>query len=185
MLDPGFSPTCVLARGPDDDRQGGPITSSQQNQWPGGVPVMPMGGIFDQYLQVAQRSDDETRIGFPCVVQRIIGRIQIENDLLGRALYASRNRSTRRALITTAASEYSNSVNPVMLPPGRARLSTKPAPTGSATSTNIVGVAENICRIAAVAGLPDATTMSGCSLNRLAAAPRLVSGVFAAQCKGF
>src|SRR5258706_2734390 len=35
---------------------------------------------------------------------------------------------------------YSNRVNPVKLPPGRARLSTKPAPTGSATCTNTIGM---------------------------------------------
>src|SRR5262245_47956674 len=31
---------------------------------------------------------------------------------------------------------YSNAMKPVALPPGRARLSTKPAPTGSGTSAN-------------------------------------------------
>ncbi len=34
---------------------------------------------------------------------------------------------------------YSNTEKPVALPPGRARLSTKPAPTGSATCTNTIG----------------------------------------------
>src|SRR5262249_60967191 len=33
----------------------------------------------------------------------------------------------------------SNSVNPVALPPGRARLATKPEPTGSVTCTNTTG----------------------------------------------
>ena len=36
---------------------------------------------------------------------------------------------------------YSNCRNPVALPPGRARLSTKPAPTGSGTATNTIGTA--------------------------------------------
>src|SRR6516162_401043 len=37
-----------------------------------------------------------------------------------------------------ALSPYSNEVNPVALPPGRAKLSTKPAPTGSGTITNTI-----------------------------------------------
>src|SRR5215472_2476331 len=36
---------------------------------------------------------------------------------------------------------YSVKLNPVALPPGRARLSTKPPPTGSATFTNAIGTA--------------------------------------------
>ena len=45
-------------------------------------------------------------------------------------------------------------MNPVALPPGRAKLSTKPAPTGSATSTNTIGtvrVASSNCAILAAA----------------------------------
>ena len=34
---------------------------------------------------------------------------------------------------------YSNMIKPVALPPGRAMLSTKPAPTGSTTTTNTIG----------------------------------------------
>src|SRR5215831_3757369 len=34
---------------------------------------------------------------------------------------------------------YSYSIKPVAMPPGRARVSTKPAPTGSATLTNTIG----------------------------------------------
>jgi hypothetical protein len=34
---------------------------------------------------------------------------------------------------------YSKTVNPVALPPGRGRLSTKPAPTGSMTNANTIG----------------------------------------------
>ena len=33
----------------------------------------------------------------------------------------------------------SNMIKPVALPPGRARLSTKPAPTGSGTIANTIG----------------------------------------------
>ena len=40
---------------------------------------------------------------------------------------------------------YSNDVKPVMLPPGRARLSTKPAPTGSTTPTNTIGTVRVAC----------------------------------------
>src|SRR5262245_53832711 len=49
---------------------------------------------------------------------------------------------------------YSNGVNPVALPPGFAKLSTKPAPTGSATSTNTIGVVRVAFRSATTGGLP-------------------------------
>ena len=40
---------------------------------------------------------------------------------------------------------YSNCMKPVALPPGRARLSTKPAPTGSVTFTNTIGTVRVAC----------------------------------------
>ena len=40
---------------------------------------------------------------------------------------------------------YSNCVKPVTLPPGRARLSTKPAPTGSGTFANTIGTVRVAC----------------------------------------
>ena len=39
----------------------------------------------------------------------------------------------------------SNRVNPVALPPGRAKLATKPAPTGSVTCTNTIGTVRVAC----------------------------------------
>src|SRR5437764_11895526 len=67
---------------------------------------------------------------------------------------------------------YSKLVNPVALPPGRARLSTKPAPTGSDTSTNTIGtVRVDSCR-AATGGLPVASRTSGASATNSAASLR-------------
>src|SRR5262249_46086044 len=40
---------------------------------------------------------------------------------------------------------YSNDVNPVALPPGRARLFTNPAPTGSAATGKTIGTVRVIC----------------------------------------
>ena len=40
---------------------------------------------------------------------------------------------------------YSNCIKPVALPPGRARLSTKPAPTGSGTCANTIGTLRVAC----------------------------------------
>ena len=45
-------------------------------------------------------------------------------------------------------------MKPVTLPPGRARLSTKPAPTGSATTANTIGTVRVACSNAATAALP-------------------------------
>ena len=52
---------------------------------------------------------------------------------------------------------------PVMLPPGRARLSTTPMPTGSATAANTIGMADVPCfaaRIFAVACVTMTSTLS-------------------------
>src|SRR5207247_1011396 len=40
---------------------------------------------------------------------------------------------------------YSNAMKPVVLPPGRAKLFTKPAPTGSATAANTIGTVRFTC----------------------------------------
>ena len=56
---------------------------------------------------------------------------------------------------------YSNEVNPVTLPLGRARLSTIPAPTGSATSTNTIGTLRVACSNGATAAAPLVRMTSG------------------------
>ena len=49
---------------------------------------------------------------------------------------------------------YSNEMKPVALPPGRARLSTKPAPTGSMTRTNTIGTVRVACSNGAAVAVP-------------------------------
>ena len=49
---------------------------------------------------------------------------------------------------------YSNRVKPVALPPGRARLSTKPAPTGSVTCANTIGTVRVACCNGATVEVP-------------------------------
>src|SRR5215831_19309788 len=58
---------------------------------------------------------------------------------------------------------YSNTRKPVALPPGRARLSTKPAPTGSATAVNTIGMVRVDCSNGARVGLLLARITSGAS----------------------
>ena len=45
-------------------------------------------------------------------------------------------------------------MKPVALPPGRARLSTKPAPTGSATFENTIGTVRVACNNGAMVEVP-------------------------------
>ena len=54
-------------------------------------------------------------------------------------------------------------VKPVALPPGRARLFTKPLPTGSATTTKTTGIVRVCCSIDAVGGVFCVTMRSGFS----------------------
>jgi hypothetical protein len=62
-----------------------------------------------------------------------------------------------------AAIAYSKIVNPVALPPGRARLLMKPAPTGSITPANTIGTVRVTCSNAATVALALARITSGAS----------------------
>ena len=53
-------------------------------------------------------------------------------------------------------------VNPVIVPPVRARLATKPLPIGSETLTKIIGMVRLSCEIAATPGVVSTTITSGC-----------------------
>jgi hypothetical protein len=53
-------------------------------------------------------------------------------------------------------------MNPVMLPPGRAKPATKPAPTGSETVENTIGIVRVSRCTAAVTGVVAARITSGC-----------------------
>ncbi len=64
--------------------------------------------------------------------------------------------SSSRRLATNPAASV---VNPVMFPPGRARLATRPAPTGSATNVATMGMVA-VARLAAWAASPDEVTMT-------------------------
>jgi transposase len=64
---------------------------------------------------------------------------------------------------------YSEAVNPVALPPGCAKLTTKPAPTGSVTFANTIGTVRVVCCNAATLWLPEARMMSGTSATNSAA----------------
>ena len=76
---------------------------------------------------------------------------------------------------------YSNSKKPVVLPPGRARLSTKPLPTGSTTFTNTIGAVRVACCNAAKAGLLDVRMASGASAANSAACLRISTALVVAQ----
>src|SRR5262245_46170695 len=70
---------------------------------------------------------------------------------------------------------YSKLINPVALPPGRARLSTKPAPTGSGTCTNTIGTVRVACNNGPVIAPPAARMTSGASAANSAACLRILS----------
>ena len=87
-------------------------------------------------------------------------------------------RVTRGAISLSSSSHfplklYSNCMKPVTLPPGRARLSTKPAPTGSVTFTNTIGTVRVACCNAATIGRAVARMTSGASATSSAAYLRM------------
>jgi hypothetical protein len=57
----------------------------------------------------------------------------------------------------------------VVLPPGRAKLATKPAPTGSTTLANTIGTVVAVCCNAATLWLAEARMTSGASATNSAA----------------
>src|SRR5205823_5630990 len=64
---------------------------------------------------------------------------------------------------------YSDVVNPVALPPGRARLATKPAATGSGVWVNTIGTLRVACSNGPTTVPPDARITSGPSATSSAA----------------
>jgi hypothetical protein len=76
---------------------------------------------------------------------------------------------------------YSNRRKPVALPPGRAKLSTKPPLTGSTRLTNTTGMVWLICCTAANAMVPLVSITSGASAANSAAYLRVLSGLLAPQ----
>ena len=72
--------------------------------------------------------------------------------------------------------EGSKLVNPVTLPPGRARLATKPPPTGSPTATNTTGTFPSIGMIAESARLVNTMMTSGENASSSSAPLRIVFG---------
>jgi hypothetical protein len=61
------------------------------------------------------------------------------------------------------------SLMPVRLPPGRAKLATKPVPTGSPTPVKTIGIVEVALFAACAAGVPPATITSTLRPTRSAA----------------
>src|SRR5262245_25662672 len=80
-----------------------------------------------------------------------------------------------------AARLYSYEVKPVALPPGRARLSMKPAPTGSTTAGNTIGTLRVTFNNAATVEAPKARMTSGASAANSAACLRISSALNVAQ----
>lgn len=76
---------------------------------------------------------------------------------------------------------YSKFIKPVVLPPGRARLSTKPAPTGSETRMNTIGTVRVAFCNASTPNVPAANRTSGASATSSAAYLRSRSGSFSPQ----
>ena len=64
--------------------------------------------------------------------------------------------TSRKSPIRLSARSVASSDNPVTLPPGRAKLATKPPPTGSLASANTIGMTAVACFVARTA-LPDVT----------------------------
>jgi len=89
--------------------------------------------------------------------------------------------SSRRNSSRLAANSAEKTLTPVALPPGRARLATNPSPTGSAGTTNTIGIVA-VARPAAVAAAgPIAAITLTRRRTRSAARFASRSGRFSAQ----
>src|SRR5262249_6563560 len=74
---------------------------------------------------------------------------------------------------------YSKVMKPVTLPPGRARLSTKPAPTGSPAIGKTIGTVRVVCSNGPTVEAPWARITSGASATNSAACLRISAGLVA------
>jgi len=79
------------------------------------------------------------------------------------------------------ASEYSNAVNPVALPPGRAKLATAPVPTGSLRLVNTIGMVRVSASRASTPGVLPANSTSGFASTKSLAMTRMRAGSPAGQ----
>src|ERR1017187_5483307 len=84
--------------------------------------------------------------------------------LKSRAIREGLGAISRRRSSHLPPSDDSKFMNPVIEPPGRARLSTKPLPIGSATFTKTIGVPDVTALIAAVQGVGYGTMTSSSRL---------------------
>ena len=97
----------------------------------------------------------------------------------------SRRTATRVTLLAISLSSsshfalrpYSNEMKPVALPPGRAKLSTKPAPTGSGTCANTIGTPRIDCSKGPTIALPVAMMTSGVNAANSATYLRALSAL--------
>ena len=77
--------------------------------------------------------------------------------------------SVRRISSRLALSSGAISETPVTLPPGLARLATRPTPTGSLLAPSTIGIVPVDCLAAKPAGVPIVTMTSTCCATRSAA----------------
>jgi hypothetical protein len=111
------------------------------------------------------------------------------NMLTARAWLASRRTATRAtpgAISLSSSSHFPPMLNsqfmkPVALPPGRAKLSTKPAPTGSLVMVNTIGTVRVACSNGPTLEVPPASMTSGASAANSAACLRISSALVEAQ----
>src|SRR5262245_64475123 len=75
----------------------------------------------------------------------------------------------------------SNAIKPLALPPGCAKLFTKPAPTGSATAANTIGTVRVACSNGPTVEAPEAKMTSGARAANSAACLRTASTLAVAQ----
>ena len=111
------------------------------------------------------------------------------NWLVPSPWVGSRSTATRATLgaISLSSSSlfppmlYSTVMNPVTLPPGRARLSTKPAATGSTAAGNTIGTVRVACSNGPTVEPPWARMTSGASATNSAACLRMLAALVVAQ----
>jgi hypothetical protein len=112
-----------------------------------------------------------------------------ENCPIPEAMAGSRRTATRvtsGAICLSSSSHFpprlnSKFMNPVALPPGRARLSTKPEATGSETAVNTIGTVRVACSNGATVEVPWTRMTSGASAANSAACLRMSSALAVAQ----
>ena len=113
-----------------DEERVGPLAHKRRE---GGIDLAAGAGVEDLDLQSMARAAAATSLNVDSVLAALVG-------LTSTATRVAAGTSSRKSSSRFAANSLREKIDPVRLPPGRARLATRPSLTGSSPTTKTMGI---------------------------------------------